>query len=123
MFLQFSELPKLEFDHRLTSQTLKAGQNLNLDLNLSGYPKPNVEWLYNDVPIRSSSNVEVMTSDINTSLRVKGVGKDKQGQYKVRISNIAGEQTAVFDVSVKGELLHLLDNHLYNFNFENIFDC
>ena len=96
----FTELPKLEYGSTLSRLQLKGGQTLNLDVNYSGYPKPRVEWLFNDAAL--PSNTDVMTSDSSTTLRARAVTKDNAGQYKLRVSNSAGETTATFDVLVKG---------------------
>ena len=95
-----AELPRLEHDSSASHQTLKGGQTLNLDVNYSGYPKPKLQWFFNDTAL--PANADVTTSDVSTNLRVRAVTSDNAGQYKVKISNAAGEKSATFDVLVKG---------------------
>lgn len=101
--------PTIDFDQRYSGpQFVRAGATLTLPISYQAYPKPTVEWLYNDVPLTHSTKVNIETINGNSTLYVKSMTKDDEGMYCVKVTNKAGTSLARFDVSVKGKLLDRL---------------
>ncbi len=82
---------------------MKAGASLVIPVDIDAYPKPKVEWLYNDRPLVNSNKVSVDTTPGHSTLTVKDMNPDNAGLYTLRVSNKAGTRDARFQVEVKGK--------------------
>lgn len=76
-----------------------------LPVDFSGQPKPTVQWFLNDQPLSSGPRVSFEGSDVHSVLTVSDLSPEDAGRYKVKITNKAGSQEAIFDINVRGRLL------------------
>ncbi|OTF76669.1 hypothetical protein BLA29_001005, partial [Euroglyphus maynei] len=79
---------------------LKAGQAFNFDVNVSGEPAPETEWLLKDLPVKTGGNVKVQHEPYNTKLNVRQATRAHSGIYTVKAVNKFGEDEAQVEVIV-----------------------
>jgi len=103
VLLSFTAPPKVEYDKKVESQTVKAGSMFIIGVTVSGVPNPKVSWFLNDQQITASSTVSIDTTSEYSTLQVKGTTSKEAGKYKVVAENKVGTDSAEFTVSVMGE--------------------
>lgn len=82
----------------LVQVKIKAGQNFNFDVKVSGEPAPTTRWILNKREIKPSDSVKVTHVDYNTKLLVRNASRGDSGVYTITAENINGSDTA--DVKV-----------------------
>jgi len=84
------------------SFSLMVGSSIYIEVNITGQPRPAVNWFHNDHKVDESNRVSTETADGWSSLKVKATTADDAGTYKVTAENAAGFDSAEFRVFVKG---------------------
>lgn len=83
---------------------IKAGQPIDLDINVSGEPPPKIEWRLNDEPLQSSDRTKIDNSrEYNTKLKTFDTCRIDSGVYKIIATNASGKDVAEFTVTVLGK--------------------
>lgn len=82
---------------------LKVGSTLNLHVNVSGIPNPDIMWCLDEEPLEKSERVSIETNDKYSTVTVKNATLDDTGLYTISAQNVVGEARAEFDVTVRGE--------------------
>lgn len=77
---------------------IKAGQNFNFDIKVSGEPAPTTRWMLNKREVRPSDRVKITDVEYNTKLVVRNATRGDSGTYTLTAENINGSDTA--DVKV-----------------------
>ena len=97
-----SAKPQIKVD-RFTkmSQILKGGQALKLNAQISGLPKPTVQWFLNEQSVDEIPSVLVQKADGSSSLEVLRVEPKQGGTYRLVAENELGSDSAEFEVKVK----------------------
>lgn len=99
-------VPKIDYDKKLDStQTVKAGSLLILQVNVSGSPKPAVSWMLNGKPADVCRNVTIESTPDSSKLTAKGSNPTNAGKYTVTAQNEAGVGSADFTVVVIGKFI------------------
>uniref|UniRef100_A0A8C3MKA1 Uncharacterized protein n=1 Tax=Geospiza parvula TaxID=87175 RepID=A0A8C3MKA1_GEOPR len=80
--------------------TVKAGDDLKIDIPFRGRPLPTVIWKKDGNPLKQTTRVNVQTSKTLTSLSIKEATNEDLGQYELHLSNTAGTTTASLTVVV-----------------------
>ena len=68
----------------------------------TGYPKPEVEWLKDDLPISVFNGDTGLEKEGTGSLRIPSVRVSDSGRYVCIVGNDAGIQTRDFSLLVQG---------------------
>lgn len=79
---------------------IKAGQNFNFDVAVSGEPAPETEWKLKDSKVRTGGNVKLTDEPYNTKLVVRGATRANSGVYSLKATNKYGEDEADVEVIV-----------------------
>lgn len=82
---------------------LKAGQNLKLDVKISGEPPPTKTWFLNKARLDSQDNLTIDSEDYKTKLSVVLITRKQTGTYTIKAENASGRDEASVEVTVHGE--------------------
>uniref|UniRef100_A0A8B9QPD2 Titin n=1 Tax=Apteryx owenii TaxID=8824 RepID=A0A8B9QPD2_APTOW len=80
--------------------SVKAGDDLKIDVPFRGRPLPTVSWKKDGNPLKETTRVNVHTSKTSTSLSIKEALNEDLGHYELHLSNSAGSTTAYLTVVV-----------------------
>uniref|UniRef100_A0A8C8ASV5 Titin n=1 Tax=Otus sunia TaxID=257818 RepID=A0A8C8ASV5_9STRI len=80
--------------------TVKAGDDLKIDVPFRGRPLPTVSWKKDGNPLKETTRVNIQTSKTSTSLSIKEASNEDLGHYELHLSNTAGSTTASLTVVV-----------------------
>uniref|UniRef100_A0A8C6J4X6 Uncharacterized protein n=1 Tax=Melopsittacus undulatus TaxID=13146 RepID=A0A8C6J4X6_MELUD len=80
--------------------TVKAGDDLKIDVPFRGRPLPTVSWKKDGNPLKETTRVNIHTSKTSTSLSIKEASNEDLGHYELHLSNTAGSTTASLTVVV-----------------------
>ena len=117
--------PKIDTS-TLGQKVAKIGETLVVKVNVTGEPGPEIFWYYRGAKIQSSDTVSIKTTLLSSTLTISQVNtishlkrekrilsghsiailqcsKSTAGKYTVMAANHSGEDTAKFEVSVKGK--------------------
>lgn len=83
--------------------TLRAGQNLKLDVKISGEPPPSKTWFLNKARQDSQDNLTIDSEDYKTKLMVVNISRKHTGTYTIKAENASGRDEASVEVTVLGE--------------------
>ena len=99
----FAAAPKIEYDSKVKSQSLKAGHSLIIPVNVSGHPPCSVTWFLNGRPLDVSGDVRVETGENFSTLTIKPATGKHSGIFKVVAENPVGTDEAELEASVVGK--------------------
>lgn len=99
---------------------IKAGQNFNFDVKVTGEPAPTTKWTLNRSEVKTGERTKVIHSDYNTKLSVRMATRSDTGKYTVSAENVNGQDSADVMVTVIGESSVFIDLHKERFTTENI---
>ncbi|KAG8335958.1 myosin light chain kinase activity protein [Homalodisca vitripennis] len=91
--------PKIDRTN-LIEVRIKAGQNFNFDVKVTGEPVPKTKWLLNRSEVRTGERTKVTHADYNTKLSVRMATRADSGKYTVHAENINGQDSADVIVTV-----------------------
>lgn len=73
---------------------IKAGQNFNFDIKVTGEPMPETKWWMGKKEIRPNEHTKIVTSDYNTKLIVRNATRAESGTYTITAENMNGKDQA-----------------------------
>lgn len=85
--------------------TLKAGQNLKLDVKISGEPPPTKTWYHNKARLDSQDNLTIDSEDYKTKLSIVLITRKQTGTYTIKAENASGKDEASVEITVLGKSL------------------
>ena len=71
-----------------------AGEDFSVNINYTAFPKPTAQFWNEDVELGSDSRVHIQVTEEFVSIIVKKAVRSDAGQYRLRLSNDAGYDTA-----------------------------
>ena len=84
------------------AKNLKVGQKTSVPCAASGSEPFQFTWTKNGLPV-SSSNIEVTTSDTDSTLRFKPIKEDDGGEYACLVKNPRGAASHSAILSIERE--------------------
>ncbi|KAL3285162.1 hypothetical protein HHI36_019282 [Cryptolaemus montrouzieri] len=94
------EKPKLIIEKR--DPIVTAGGSAMLELQVKGYPKPNVKFTHNNKAIEAGGKYKILYEDEETiSLVIKDVQSEDAGKYTITAENELGSDTGEMLLTVK----------------------
>ena len=84
--------------------TAMEGGEVTLNVAVKGKPRPDVEWLKDDRPLRKTSRLDIKSRGDRFSVVIMNVTPDDSGLYKCVASSKAGKVTRTFEVNIEGML-------------------
>ncbi|KAK7878207.1 hypothetical protein WMY93_031159 [Mugilogobius chulae] len=82
------------------SFSVKAGNDLKIDVPFKGTPTPTVEWRKDGAELKETSRVNVQTTETSSQITIRDATKLDVGSYEVLVSNPAGSVSAEIFVNV-----------------------
>lgn len=79
---------------------IKAGQNFEFEVPVSGEPPPTKEWALNDSPLFPDEHLKVTNEDYSTKLKVLNARRGDSGVYTLTAKNKNGTDVATVNVIV-----------------------
>ncbi|XP_040895316.1 titin-like [Toxotes jaculatrix] len=80
--------------------TVKNGEDLKVEVPVTGQPAPKIEWKRDGQAVKETSRLEVLTAPSLTVLHIRHAAREHSGQYSVTASNSAGKSTGEVTVVV-----------------------
>ena len=95
--------PKFTKSDMEETMTLKAGQSTAIEIPCTGYPQPEVTWLYNKSKLPDVKRIREETIIGMTSLTLAKVIRTDSGSYTVTLKNEHGQASFTVKLIVLGE--------------------
>lgn len=80
--------------------TLKAGQNIRLDIKVSGEPPPTKTWFHNKERLSTRDDLTIDTEDYKIKLSVVITSRKHSGTYVLKAENSSGKDEATIQINV-----------------------
>uniref|UniRef100_A0A3Q3E1B9 Titin n=1 Tax=Labrus bergylta TaxID=56723 RepID=A0A3Q3E1B9_9LABR len=80
--------------------SVKAGNDLKVDVPFKGVPPPTVEWKKDGNLLKETSRVNVYTSDTSSQLTIKDATRIDAGMYEVTVANSVGTTSIEIHINV-----------------------
>lgn len=98
----FAVPPKIDRS-TLKDITVKGGQNIKVDVKISGEPPPVKSWFQDKARLENKNNVNIELEDYKTKLTITPASRANTGTYTIKAENDYGTDTATFHVTVIGK--------------------
>lgn len=99
----FSAPPRLELEDRYQNMPIHVGGMIRLKVNIDGEPAPTVTWYKNNAPLRQSHNLVIDSDESLSSLFIKRISVQDNGEYKLVAKNQWGQSEVSFNINVAGQ--------------------
>lgn len=83
--------------------TVHGGQNIKVDVKISGEPPPVKIWYQNKARLETKNNLTIESEDYKTKLSIVPSSRQYTGTYTIKAENDYGSDSATFQVTVLGE--------------------
>lgn len=87
------------------SINLFEGDNYDLDVEVTGKPKPDLEWYKNDRMVWSTSKLQISSKENTFTMSMRDVVANDSGLYKCVARNKGGVAQKTFNINVEGNCL------------------
>ncbi|TMS38626.1 hypothetical protein L596_005310 [Steinernema carpocapsae] len=92
--------PKIDRSN-LGPLTIRAGQMISLDVDVSGEPPPTIVWTSPDGrELRHGGKTKLDNQDYHTKLQIRGTEREDSGTYVIKASNCNGEDVATVEINI-----------------------
>ncbi|XP_063374176.1 titin [Cydia amplana] len=99
--LALEAAPKLRYPRQYEDGLLyEINETVYLKMSIVGKPTPTVEWRHDGQPIAVDDRVEITNTPKFSMLKIHSARRSDRGEYQVHASNIIGEDTAAFLVTI-----------------------
>uniref|UniRef100_A0A3B5ME11 Titin n=1 Tax=Xiphophorus couchianus TaxID=32473 RepID=A0A3B5ME11_9TELE len=96
--------------------TVKAGDDLKIDVPFKGRPQPEVSWKKDGSALKQTTRVNVLNSKTSSKITIKDATKDDVGKYEITLTNSIGTKTAEISVIILDKpVSNLTENNEYQF--------
>ena len=82
--------------------TVTEGDEVNLNVTITGKPKPDVKWYKDNKPLRETNKLDIKARGDKYSVVILGIKAEDSGEYKCEAKSKMGTVTRNFDVKVQG---------------------
>lgn len=93
-----------EFKMPLTSCSAVEGNPTKLSVQVSGYPKPEVVWYLDGLPVRNDIHHRIVEEDDKVELHILPAVIDDEGLYTVKAVNTLGSASCQAEFIVECKL-------------------
>lgn len=80
--------------------SVKAGDDLTLEVPVRGRPKPVVSWKKDGLPLKQTSSVTILNTEKSSKIIIKEARREHVGKYEITLANSAGTVTTDIGVVV-----------------------
>jgi hypothetical protein len=94
--------PKIDRTN-LVQVRIKAGQNFNFDVGVTGEPPPTKKWTHSGKELKNGGRMKLVVEDYRIKLVVRDATRADTGTYTLTAENVNGKDEAKVEVIVIGE--------------------
>uniref|UniRef100_A0A4W6C8Z2 Titin n=1 Tax=Lates calcarifer TaxID=8187 RepID=A0A4W6C8Z2_LATCA len=80
--------------------SVKAGDDLTLEVPVRGRPKPVVSWKKDGLPLKQTSSLTILNTATSSKILIKEAKREHVGKYEITLANTAGTVTTDIGVVV-----------------------
>lgn len=91
--------PKIDRTN-LKDCTIKAGQNLRLEVKISGEPPPTKTWFLNKARLEKRDDCTIEPEDYRIKLYIPSLTREHSGHYTIKAENDSGHDEASMEITV-----------------------
>ena len=84
----------------LNDITIKVGQAIKFDVDVTGEPPPTIMWQLNDEALKGDTHIKIDNEDYNTKLTARNSKRGDSGKYVIIATNSSGRDQASVNVLV-----------------------
>ncbi|GFO38542.1 titin [Plakobranchus ocellatus] len=95
---------KPHFSSTLSDLTLQDGDELVLECDIQGNPRPQISWIRDGVEIFDSQDFQISMIGDHCKLQIADVYPEDEGKYSCKAVNMLGEATTSCFVTVEADL-------------------
>lgn len=106
------EPPKITYDETLASQNLPVNGQWKIEIQTSGFPKPEVTWLKNNKKI-VDKHVSIETVENTSTIFISSLSREDSATYTVKAVNEAGSSSVELHLRVIG-IIYIVILLLFN---------
>lgn len=110
--LKVQEPPKITYDETLASQNLPVNGQWKIEIQTSGFPKPEVTWLKNNKKI-VDKHVSIETVENTSTIFISSLSREDSATYTVKAVNEAGSSSVELHLRVIG-IIYIVILLLFN---------
>lgn len=99
--LKVQEAPKITFDESLASQNLPVNSQWKVDIQASGFPKPEVTWSKNNKKV-VDKRVSIRTEERTSTISISSLVREDTATYTSKATNQAGSSSVDLHLRVIG---------------------
>uniref|UniRef100_A0A3B3Z9Z3 Titin n=1 Tax=Periophthalmus magnuspinnatus TaxID=409849 RepID=A0A3B3Z9Z3_9GOBI len=88
------------FNMLFSTYSVKAGDDLKIDVPFRGRPQPEVSWKKDGHTLKQTTRVNVVNSKTSSKILIKDATKDDVGKYEITLSNSVGTKKAEISVII-----------------------
>ena len=81
-----------------TTYSVKAGDDLTLEVPVRGRPKPVVSWKKDGLPLKQTSSITILNTATSSKILIKEASREHVGKYAITLANTGG--TVTTDIAV-----------------------
>ncbi|XP_031677925.1 titin [Oncorhynchus kisutch] len=82
------------------SYSVKAGDDLKIDVPFKGRPKPEVSWNKDGVELKETTRVSFLTSNNSSLITIRNTTREESGNYEITLSSTVGRKSAIIAVVI-----------------------
>lgn len=97
--LKVQEPPKIIYDETLASQNLPVNGQWKIEIQMSGFPKPEITWLKNNKKI-VDKRVSIETVENTSTIFISSLSREDSATYTVKAVNEAGSSSVELHLRV-----------------------
>ena len=86
---------------------VKAGEPVEVTLDISGSPAPQVEWSKPGVTLAPDDRTQMVTMPMSATLLITHTDRNDTNEYTVSVNNKHGTESAKFKITVIGRCKRL----------------
>lgn len=102
-FIYFLARPNLNMSN-VKDINVKAGQNFQIQVPFSGFPKPTAVWMNGVKEIEDDTRVYLKVAEDHVLLTNTKAERGDAGRYRLTLKNASGQDSGSLNVNVLGKL-------------------
>ncbi len=94
-----SVIPRINRDD-IPATTIRIGQPLKFNVNITGEPPPEVAWFLGDKAVHSDNRISIENPDYLSKFAISKAERKHSGKYRITAKNSSGSDEAEVEVLV-----------------------
>uniref|UniRef100_A0A915KJU8 Twitchin n=1 Tax=Romanomermis culicivorax TaxID=13658 RepID=A0A915KJU8_ROMCU len=99
LYIQARMAPKINRND-LPDTTVKVGQPIKFNVNITGEPPPDIQWEFDGKPLTKTANLTIDNPDYLSKFLISKAARNQSGVYKIIATNSSGTDAVEVTVNV-----------------------